>query len=271
MMIWKRNGGNNAKRIFICLCAVLAGLHLRYVVKAQQTDRVPPAATPPKAVWTPTAEAPKGALSTALEGQHHDLFIDLAKKGDINLVFFGTTETEMWWWPDRGRSVWDREFGSLHAANFGSQGTQPDSLLWRMRNGELDGYQAKLVVWQTWGPNATPATGASAIYGPIIAEIRARQPQARILLMAPLPRGQWDRDEWRKISADYAATFGGIVDNTTVFYTDISERFYLSDGSHNQDMWRFPPKSGLENVGTQKSAYEVWAKELQPWLDRFVR
>jgi hypothetical protein len=25
------------------------------------------------------------------------------------------------------------------------------------------------------------------------------------------------------------------------------------------------------NVGTQAAAYEVWAEELQPWLNRFVR
>jgi hypothetical protein len=29
--------------------------------------------------------------------------------------------------------------------------------------------------------------------------------------------------------------------------------------------------SGPVSVGTQTAAYEVWAEELQPWLDRFVR
>lgn len=95
-----------------------------------------------EARWTPSSEAPDGVLSHALEGERHDLFIELARQGDIELVFFGTTETEMWWWPDRGREVWDREFGALKAANFGSQGTQVVSLLWRMQNGELDGLSA---------------------------------------------------------------------------------------------------------------------------------
>src|SRR4051812_5879993 len=139
-------------------------------------------------------------------------FIELARKGDIDLVFFGTTETEMWSWPDRGRNVWDRAFGSLKAANFGSQGTQPNSLLWRMRNGELDGYKAKLIVFQTWDPVITPISkdgGADtgATYAQIIAEIRARQPQARILLFAPLPRGQFDRNTWQQLTAANAAAF----------------------------------------------------------------
>ena len=98
------------------------------------------------AQWTPSAQAPAGTLTHALEAQRHDKFIEIARAGDIDLVFFGTTSTEMWSWKGRGRSVWDREFGSLKAANFGAQGSGFKSLLWRMQNGELDGYRAKLVV-----------------------------------------------------------------------------------------------------------------------------
>ena len=120
------------------------GLALCNVAWAQQPERlVTPSAASPKAVWTPASDAPKDLL-TALEGEHHDRFIARAKAGDIDIVFFGSTDTEMWSWPDRGRPVWDRTFGSLKAANFGSQGTHFESLLWRMRNGELDGYRAKL-------------------------------------------------------------------------------------------------------------------------------
>ena len=89
------------------------GLASGYAARAQQ-------------VWTPTSDAPKGLL-TKLEGERHDRFIARAQTGDIDIVFFGTTSTEMWSWPDRGRSVWDRRFGSLKAASFGSQGTRFDS------------------------------------------------------------------------------------------------------------------------------------------------
>jgi hypothetical protein len=68
-----------------------------------------------------------------------------------------------------------------------------------------------------------------------------------------------------------AVAFSRLVDNETIFYVDIGARFFLPDGSHNQTMWRYPPVSGLVNVGTQVATYEVWAEELQPWLDRFLR
>src|SRR4051812_41723645 len=71
-----------------------------------------------QAVWTPSANAPAGMM-TALAAQHHDRFIARSRAGSIDLVFFGTTDTEMWNWPERGRPVWDQAFGSRKAANFG--------------------------------------------------------------------------------------------------------------------------------------------------------
>ncbi|HZL96849.1 MAG TPA: M56 family metallopeptidase, partial [Vicinamibacterales bacterium] len=245
------------------------GVGLGYAAWAQQPDRVvTETAARPKAVWTPSSEAPAGTLSHQLEAQRHDYFIELAQAGDIDLVFFGTTEAEMWWWPSRGRSVWDRAFGSIKAANFGSQGTQPASLLWRMRNGELDGYQAKLIVLQAGRTGEVSTDGAEFVesYAALINEIRVRQPQAKILLFAPLPRGE-SREAWRQRAQVSAAVFAELVDDETVFYTDIGERFYLADGSFNGASW----SNDVNNRGTQTSAFEIWAEELQPWLDRFVR
>jgi hypothetical protein len=39
-----------------------------------------------------------------LDGQGQRCFIKRAQAGDIDIVFFGITETEMWMWRDRGRS-----------------------------------------------------------------------------------------------------------------------------------------------------------------------
>jgi hypothetical protein len=227
------------------------------------------------AQWIPSAQAPAGTLTHALEAQRHDRFIELARDGDIELVFFGTTSTEMWWWKERGRSVWDRELGSLKAANFGSQGSQFRSLLWRMQNGELDGYRAKLFVLN-FGPGDERITNPFddrtaefvAGYSSLIAEIRARQPQAKILLLAGFPRGQLTRESWRELAELNAAVFAQLADDETIFYADFGERFYLPDGSYNREYWGMPGPAG---VGAQVPLFELWAEELEPWLDRFVR
>jgi hypothetical protein len=80
-----------------------------------------------------------------------------------------------------------------------------------------------------------------------------------------------DRDEWREVAEANAAVYRKLADEKTVFYVNIGERFFLPDGSHNQKMWRFPGRFGTVNVGTQTAAFEVWAEELEPWLDRFGR
>jgi beta-glucosidase len=235
----------------------------------------PPATRP--AVWAPAASAPTGLL-TPLEREQHDRFIEKAKAGAIDIVFFGSTATEMWLWRDRGRSVWDQTFGSLKAASFGSQGTKFDSLLWRMQHGELDGYQAKLVVVQAQDASfagldgRTPGFGGTGVsdaglkdyvskYAAILAEIRARQPQARILLFGVFPRHQTDAEP-----ALENAALAPLGNNETVFFVDMNERFFRADGSFDSEMW-----NGAAGVGMQRHAFEVWAKELQPWLDRFVR
>ena len=229
----------------------------------------------PQAVWTPTSGAPKGLL-TALEGEHHDRFINRAKAGGIDVVFFGSTAAEMWLWQDRGRSVWAQTFGLLKAVSFGSQGTHFDGLLWRMQHGELDGYKAKLVVVQGEnGPFAgldgrAPWFGGTAVrgidlddhgyvskYAAIIAEIRARQPQARILLFGVFPRYQTDAEP-----AVENAALAKLGNNETVFFIDMTKRFFRADGSFDESMWA---------GGIQAPGFKAWAEELQPWLDRFVR
>jgi beta-glucosidase len=137
-----------------------------------------------------------------------------------------------------------------------------------MRNGELDGYLAKLIILQA-GSNGEEVINDRAkfvdSYAAVINEIRARQPQAKIVLFAPLPRGG-TRETWQQSAQARAAVFAELVDDQTVFYTDIGERFYLPDGSFNGATW----SNDITNRGTQTSAYEIWAEALQPWLDRFV-
>jgi hypothetical protein len=241
--------------VFLCVTGGAVGFASNEDVEAQQAE-------PPGPVWTRAAEAPEGLL-TPREVELHDRFIERAQAGDIDIVFFGTPDTETWRSGARGRSVWDRAFGSVAAANFGSQGTRVESLLRRMQHGELDGYQAKLVVLQTLDPGdrLEYVAGNTAI----VAEIRARQPQARILLFAPLPRGQ-TRELWRERAETDAGALAGLVDDEIVFHVDIGDRFYHPDGSFRSEMWSLDPATR----GRQTPAFEVWAEELQPWIDHFV-
>lgn len=256
---------------------VIIGAALGVAAWAQQPARQVVEVTALRDVWTRSADAPANML-TQLEADRHDRFIARAQAGDIDFVFFGTTDAEMWRWKDRGLTAWNKWFGSMKAASFGSQGTRPSSLVWRMQNGELAGYQAKLVVLSGPGIAGDVALDADtdadipgliAGYKAVIAEIRTRQPQAKILLLAPFPRGFADREKWREIAQARADACSELIDDQSVFYADFGERFYLADGTHDSTLWS---RWGMgASVGIQPAGFDVWAEELQPWLDRFVR
>jgi len=148
-----------------------------------------------------------------------------------------------------------------------------------MQNGELDGYEAKIVVLHGVGITSRGGQLIGNIgdqligdrqaefvagYARLIAEIRARQPQAKILLSPPFPRGQLRREAWRTVTDANAVVYRRLADDSTVFYDDIGDRFFLPDGSYNREMW------GSPTVGIQEPGFKTWADALKPWLDRFV-
>ena len=63
-----------------------------------------------------------------------------------------------------------------------------------------------------------------------------------------------------------AGALAGLVDDEIVFHVDIGDRFYHPDGSFRSEMWSLDPATR----GRQTPAFEVWAEELQPWIDHFV-
>ena len=75
----------------------------------------------------------------------HENYLKTAKLGNLDVVFFGDSLVEDFQF--KGKSAWDSYFAPLKAANFGGAiGERTENLIWRLQNGELDGYQAKLIV-----------------------------------------------------------------------------------------------------------------------------
>ena len=86
-------------------------------------------------------------------------------------------------------------------------------------------------------------------YARLIAEIRARQHQAKILLLPPFPRGRLRREAWRTVADANAVVYRRLADDSTVFYANFGDRFFLPDGSHNQEMWTILEHRSLYLLG----------------------
>src|SRR5271157_4402519 len=74
----------------------------------------------------------------------HKQLLARAKKGNIDVVFFGDSSTAGW--TITGSEVWKKRLKPLKAANFGVNGNSIGQLLWRLQNGEIEGYKPKVAV-----------------------------------------------------------------------------------------------------------------------------
>lgn len=192
------------------------------------------------------------------KSQYQEINADLAKLGtNIDLAFVGDSITRRW----RGegnREVWSKYWGSYRAVNMGIGGDQTQNVLWRLKNGQLDGYWARVFVVMIgtnncWGPKTVPEDVAAGIKS-IIDLIQTKQPQAKILLLSILPTGEKPnpgRHSREAINALISNFSGGPVE-----YLDISARFLEPDGTISKDV--MPDSLHLAPKG-----YEIWAQAIQ--------
>lgn len=242
----------------VILTSLLAGLAL-----AQTPAQTPPAATAAPA--TRPATRPQGVpnqqsatdpvIQPRTENRHQS-FLDIAKKGDIDLLFIGDSITDNW--RTRGKAVWDKNFAPLKAANFGIGADRTQNVLWRLQNGELDGFKAKCIVLMLGTNNVSAGrairnTNEQVLAGMklVINEIRTRQPQAKLLLLAIFPRGHAADDPYRQPIKEINAELAKYDDGKNIFFMDIGPKFLAPDGTLPAEL--FP-----DLLHPNEQGYQIW-------------
>jgi lysophospholipase L1-like esterase len=231
----------------------------------------PAPATP--AEDTAIIPVPRGKPGSAWM-QKHDSFVDLAKAGNIDVLFVGDSITDNWRKPSVGLTVWNQYYAPLKAANFGISADRTQHVLWRLQNGEGQGFQPKVVVLligtNNTGPesrtNPTPRnTVPQAIAGvkAVVAAVRQDFPNAKILFLAIFPRGDQDdpqRQQVEQINQQIAA----LNDNQHVFFLDIGNKFLGPDGNIPRDIM-------TDKLHPTTKGCEIWAAAMQPTLTKLLR
>ena len=187
------------------------------------------------------------------QGARHEGFVEIAKKGNIDLLLHGDSITD-WWLQDANKPVFDKYFGSIKTANFAIAGDTTQGVLWGLKNGEGQGYQPKAVMLMI-GTNNTGRNSAAEIaegVGAIVLELQRDFPDAKILLLGIFPRGR-ATDPVRATLAEINRTISKLHDGTRVHYLDIGAGFLDADGNIPQDVM----SDGLHPSG---KGYEIWAK-----------
>jgi hypothetical protein len=120
--------------------------------------------------------------------QMHKQHVERAKKGDIDIVILGDSAVSCW--STTGKEWWNKNLKPRKAVNFGIGSNTTANLLWRLQNGELDGYEPKVVYLHIGAGDVGLAKDGSEREGKAIAagieacvqEVRKRHPKAGILV-----------------------------------------------------------------------------------------
>lgn len=198
----------------------------------------------------------------------HERFVGIAKEGKAQLVFLGDSITAGW---GSKKEIWDKAFGAYTPANFGIGGDRTQHVLWRIQNGELDGIKPKAAVLMigTNNSGSDPAEGIAKGVTAIVETIRAKQPQAKILLLAVFPRGEKaSTPEKANAGRDKLAQVNAIIakldDGKNIFFLDIGHKFLQPDGSLTKEI--MPDFLHLSAAG-----YQIWADAIGPKLAELMQ
>ena len=208
----------------------------------------------------PAPSATQPVIQRGTDNRHAS-FLEVAKKGDIDLLFLGDSITDFW--RRSGTAVWDKNFAPLKAANFGINADRTQNLLWRVQNGELEGFKAKVIVMMIGTNNVAPDgsrnTPDQAVDGIklIIKEIQQRQPQAKLLLLGVFPRAASATDPYRGLVKQINDQISKFDDGRHIFYMDIGSKFLQPDGSLSTDIMP-------DYLHPNLQGYQIWADAILP-------
>ncbi|MFM7180674.1 MAG: GDSL-type esterase/lipase family protein [Verrucomicrobiales bacterium] len=187
-------------------------------------------------------------------GNFERINTDIKKmEGKIDVAFVGDSITARW----RGSENWTKHWGNYRAVNMGIGGDQTQNVLWRLQNGQLDGYKAKVFVVMIgtnnlWGKTAKPEEAAAGVKA-ILDLIQAKQPQAKILLMSVLPTGEKAnpgrelRAGVNKIISKYA---GG-----SITWVDVWDKYLQPDGTVSKEVMH-------DFLHLAPNGYDIWAESI---------
>lgn len=179
---------------------------------------------------------------------------DIAKmEGKIDVAFVGDSITARW-----KDESWNKHWGNYRAVNMGIGGDQTQHVLWRLQNGDLDGYKAKMFVVligtnNMWSKTAEPAHAAAGVKA-ILDLIQAKHPESKILLLSILPNGEKPgpgrekRSEVNKLISKFA---GGNVE-----YMDISGKFLEADGTISKEVMH-------DFLHLAPKGFDIWAEAIK--------
>ncbi len=196
--------------------------------------------------------------------------IKRGQAGPIGVLFFGDSLPNGWNINPKLKPVWNKYYGAWDPANFSQGDANMKELVEDVNDGEFDGISPKVVVLLCGG-NSLPSMRAKVILRDnkkIVAAIRAKEPNTKILLLGLFPSGRDPKSpEVARLRAKIAFVNKGLakLDNgKTIRFLNLDSRFV--DGAGVQIKGAFTDGFHLSVKG-----YNIWAKGMQPLLAEMMK
>jgi lysophospholipase L1-like esterase len=204
----------------------------------------------------------------------HAANVAIAQKGDIDVLFMGDSITDFWRNagqpgvvnpPLAGKAVFEKYFGAMKVANFGISGDTTQGVLFRLRDGEGQGYSPKAVMLMIGTNNAASASSAEIAegVGAVVWELRQNFPAAKILLLAIFPRGL-PGEASRQTVAAVNPIIAKLHDGKNVFFLDIGAKFLDADGTIPADVMP-------DRLHPGEKGYTIWAEAVKGPLAELLK
>jgi beta-glucosidase len=187
------------------------------------------------------------------------------KGGKIDLLFVGDSITQGW--EKEGAEVWKKYYEPRNGFAIGFGGDRTENVLWRLDHDAVKGMNPKVTVLMIGTNNAghrseDPKTTAAGIKK-ILQELQQRLPNTKILLLAIFPRDEKPDGELRLINEQVNAIIQGYADNKRVYFANINQAFLTQDGTLTKEVMP-------DLLHPHKYGYELWAKALEPHLQKLL-
>jgi lysophospholipase L1-like esterase len=200
--------------------------------------------------------------------------VALAQKGGIDLLFMGDSITDFWRNagaagvanpPRAGKAIFEQYYGGIKTANFGIGGDLTQGVLYRLQNGEGQGFQPKAIMLLIGTNNAATCSSAEIAegVGAIILEMRKDFPDAKILLLGIFPRGN-PGDPIRQTVLGVNPLIAKLDDGQHVFYLDIGSKFLDADGVLQPDIM-------ADKLHPNEKGYVIWAEAVKGPLAELMK
>ncbi len=200
----------------------------------------------------------------------HEQLLKKKTSGQIDIYFLGDSITRRWGASDDNYrhllANWNQNFHGWNAADFGWGGDKTQNILWRLKNGELEGVKPKVIVLMAGtnnvgrltppGDDAARVTDISNGIKAIVDECRRQAPEATIVLTGITPRN--DNIAVMPTIDAINASIATLANGKSIRYININSQLADANGRLFEGM------TDPDQLHLSTRAYQIWADALKP-------